>query len=136
MKAATVLLLTLAGLSMPAQAAEPQTLSCEGTKTGYGGAEPQKLSTTLFLNFTAEKVESSGLSPFLNGGKIVQVTETTVYLDSQIFKDDKLDISTGSLDKVTGVLVGDAVTYTGDTARADRIVGGYRFSLKCAPVQR
>jgi len=113
MKAATVLLLTLAVLAMPAQAAEPQTLSCEGTKTGYGGAEPQKLSTTLFLNFTAEKVESSGLSPFLNGGKIVQVTETTVYLDSQIFKDDKLDISTGSLDRVTGVLVGDAVTLEG-----------------------
>jgi hypothetical protein len=102
MKATTVLLLTLAGLSMPAQAAEPQTLSCEGTTTGYGGAEPQKLSTTLFLNFTAEKVESSGVFP--NGGKIVQVTETTVYLDSQIFKDDKLDISTGSLDRVTGVL--------------------------------
>ena len=109
MKATTVLLLTLAGLSMPVQAAEPQTLSCEGTTTGYGGAAPQKLSTILFLNFTAEKVESSGLSPFLNGGKIVQVTETTVYLDS---------------------------TYKGDTATADRIVGGYRFSLKCAPVQR
>ncbi len=136
MKATTVLLLlTLAGLSMPVQAAEPQTLSCEGTKTGYGGAEPQKLSTILLLNFTAEKVESSE-PPFLNGGKIVQVTETTVYLDSQIFKDDKLDISTGSLDRVTGVLAGDAVTYKGDTARADRIVEGYRFSLKCAPVQR
>ena len=136
MKATTVLLLlTLAGLSMPVQAAEPQTLSCEGTKTGYGGAEPQKLSTILLLNFTAEKVESSE-PPFLNGGKIVQVTETTVYLDSQIFKDDKLDISTGSLDRVTGVLAGDAVTYKGDTPRADRIVGGYRFSLKCAPVQR
>jgi hypothetical protein len=136
MKATTVLLLlTLAGLSMPVEAAEPQTLSCEGTKTGYGGAEPQKLSTILLLNFTAEKVESSE-PPFLNGGKIVQVTETTIYLDSQIFKDDKLDISTGSLDRVTGVLVGDAVKYKGDTARADRIVGGYRFSLKCAPVQR
>ena len=136
MKATTVLLLlTLAGLSMPVQAAEPQTLSCEGTKTGYGGAEPQKLSIILLLNFTAEKVESSE-PPFLNGGKIVQVTETTVYLDSQIFKDDKLDISTGSLDRVTGVLLGDAVIYKGDTARADRIVEGYRFSLKCAPVQR
>jgi hypothetical protein len=136
MKATTVLLLlTLAGLSMPVQAAEPQTLSCEGTKTEYGGAEPQKLSTILLLNFTAEKVESSE-PPFLNGGKIVQATETTIYLDSQIFKDDKLDISTGSLDRVTGVLVGDAVKYKGDTARADRIVGGYRFSLKCAPVQR
>jgi hypothetical protein len=136
MKATTVLLLlTLAGLSMPVQAAEPQTLSCEGTKTGYGGAEPQKLSTILLLNFTAEKVESSE-PPFLNGGKIVQVTETTIYLDRQIFKDDELDISTGSLDRVTGVLVGDAVKYKGDTARADRIVGGYRFSLKCAPASR
>jgi hypothetical protein len=136
MKATTVLLLlTLAGLSMPVQAAEPQSLSCEGTKTGYGSAEPQKLSTNLLLNFTAEKVESSE-PPFLNGGKIVQVTEKTVYLDSQIFKDDKLEISTGSLERATGVLVGDAVTYKGDIARADRIVGGYRFSLKCAPVQR
>jgi hypothetical protein len=45
-----------------------------------------------------------------------------VYLDSQIFKDDKLEISTGSLDRVTGVLVGDAITYVfkGDTARAER----------------
>jgi hypothetical protein len=86
MTATAVLLLMLAGLSMPAQAAEPQTmtLSCKGTMTGYGTADPQPLSTTLFLNFTAGTVESSGLSPFLNGGKITQVTEFTVYLkDSQ-----------------------------------------------------
>ena len=137
-KAIALILLSVSGVGMPAHAAEPKTLtlSCAGTMTGYGTVDPHPLSFILSLNFSAATFESSG-APFRNGGRISELTDLTVHLtDSEIFRDGQLDVTTGSLDRLTGLLEGYAITYKDKTARTDNVVGGYRFSLKCAPVQR
>jgi hypothetical protein len=81
------IMLALAGLSMTAQATEPQTmtLSCKGTMTGYGTTDPLPLSSILSLDFMTGTVETSG-APFRNGGKITQVTELTVSLSDNEMK--------------------------------------------------
>lgn len=128
----------VAGLSITAQAAEPQTmmLSCKGTTTNYQTpGQPEPASTILFLNFKTGTFEGSEL-PFFNGGKIGQVSELAIQLVYNEIIRDQLDMATGYLDRVTGVLVGNAHTYKGTTIREDHRIGGFSFSLQCRPTQR
>jgi hypothetical protein len=133
------ILLAFLGL-VTSQAAEPTgtlTLACEGTHTAYRTTEPMELSFNLFLNFATGTVESSAppLSPFMNICKITQVTPFIVYLKYTAIIRGMLDEAIGTLDRVTGVLEGDARTYKKDTVNSC-LEGGYRFSVKCTPTQR
>jgi hypothetical protein len=117
-----------------AQADDTQTLvlSCKGTTAGYGTADQRPVSFILHLDFAEKTVETSGLSPFVNGGRVIQTNGKLYFLEHRAVFRGNLDWSFGTLDRVTGVLEGLAITYDGNIANQESLLGGYFFATRCA----
>lgn len=112
-------------------------LACKGTTTAWpsaiqGKATPQPFSLGLLVDFTKRTVTGFPF-PVMD---ITEVTELMIFFRKSV----GISIVDGSIDRVTGDAEGHHATYKStkseDMLRPGNTLGGYNFSLKCAPAQR
>jgi hypothetical protein len=122
----------VAGLSMTAQAAEPETLTlaCQGTRTIT--TKPEPISMGIIVNFTKNTVHGFG-SPGLMDVKITGVNEVTVTFGGS--QDNRSSVASirGIIDRVTGDV--DAMSTVRDQ-QTSMIITSTSYELKCSPTQR
>jgi len=128
----------LAGVAFGTSAAqaEPLVLSCKGTVASYGTDDQRSRRFVMRADFTEGTVVSEGLSAFLNGGRIIQTDGTLYFLEYRDIIRGNLDWTGATLNRATGVLEGLALTYDGVVPNQDSILGGYAFTMRCAPLGR
>jgi hypothetical protein len=101
----------VAGLSMTAQAAEPETLTlaCQGTRTIT--TKPEPISMGIIVNFTKNTVQGFG-SPSLMDVKIASMNDVTVTFGGAQDNGSSIASIRGNIDRVTGDV--DATSMTSD----------------------
>ena len=122
----------VAGLSMTAQAAEPETLTlaCQGTRTIT--TKPEPISMGIIVNFTKNTVQGFG-SPGLMDVKIAGMNDVTVTFGGAQDNGSSIASIRGNIDRVTGDV--DATSMTSD-AKTGKIIISTSYTLKCSPTQR
>ena len=122
----------VAGLSMTAQAAEPETLTlaCQGTRTIT--SKPEPISMGIIVNFTKNTVQGFG-SPSLMDVKIAGMNDVTVTFGGTQDNGSSIASIRGNIDRVTGDV--DATSMTSD-AKTGKIILSTSYTLNCSPTQR
>jgi hypothetical protein len=130
MKVAAAAVVVVAGLSIAAQAAEPQTLTlaCTGTatETAWPDQKPVPISMGLIVNFTTRTVQGFADYPV----KITGLDDVTVAFRGSQTRSSTSSVS-GSIDRVTGDVEATSMLMNGTT-----ILTLTSYALRCRPAQR
>jgi hypothetical protein len=121
----------VAGLSMPAQAAEPTTLTlaCKGTETDKGGAGSSSDQIKIGVIVDFQKKAVLGLSGDSEPVPITSITETIISFAAN----ETSWVMNGTLDRVTGALVLSSIKFDPSTRKTILSVS---LDLQCKPTQR